>query len=161
MGSSHRPPHRCGPHALWPCRCCPCEGIDIQRHVPTGQRTEVDGFAADLHAQYGGVDALSQVEPVLSMRIHALAQGGRRWHGTQTQCTGEEGILALAFDGIKVVLAQAQQTEVALQDVAVGDTAAYREARVHHGVEVDALQILANQCQTGLVAQVVGQLFDD
>jgi hypothetical protein len=36
-----------------------------------------------------------------------------------------------------------------------------REGRVHQGVEVDALQILANQCQTGLVAQVVGQWFDD
>lgn len=29
------------------------------------------------------------------------------------------------------------------------------------GFEVDALQMLANQHQTGLVAQVVGELFDD
>ncbi|MDZ4187019.1 MAG: hypothetical protein U1D25_02765 [Hydrogenophaga sp.] len=29
------------------------------------------------------------------------------------------------------------------------------------GFEVDALQMLANQRQTGLIAQVVGQLFDD
>jgi hypothetical protein len=79
----------------------------------------------------------------------------------QIQCTGEEGILALAFDGIKAVLAQTQLTEVDLQDVAVVDTAEYREGRVHQTVEVDALQILANQRQTGLVAQVAGQLFDD
>lgn len=43
-----------------------------------------------------------------------------------------------------------------IQDVAVGDTAADREGRVHQAVEVDALQILANQRQTGLVAQVEG-----
>lgn len=52
------------------------------------------------------------------MRVHALAQGGRRWHSAQTQGTGEEGIFALACDGLKQVLAQTQQTEAALQDVA-------------------------------------------
>ena len=31
------------------------EGVYIQRHVPTGQHTEVNGFAADLRAQHGGV----------------------------------------------------------------------------------------------------------
>ena len=36
-----------------------------------------------------------------------------------------------------------------------------RPTQATSAVEVDALQILANQRQTGLVAQVVGQLFDD
>ena len=137
------------------------EGIHIQRHVPTGQHTEVNGLAGDLEAKHGGVDAVSQVKPGGGMRVHALAQGGRRGHSTQTQRTGEERVFALAFDGIEVVLAQAQQTEVAFEDVAVGNATAHREGRVDQAVDVDALQILANQCQTGLVAQVVGQLFEN
>ena len=136
------------------------EGVDVQRHIAAGQHTEVHRLAADFHAQHGGVDVIDQVKPRGRVRVHALAQGGRRWHGPQTQCAGEEGVFALAFDGIEVVLAQTQQAEVALEDVAVGHPRAHGEGRVHHGVEVDALQILPNQCQAGLVAQVVGQLFD-
>jgi hypothetical protein len=57
----------------------------------------------------------------------------------------KEGIFELAFDGTKIVLAQAQQTEEALQDVAVDDTRSNREGRVDQAVEVDSFEILANQ----------------
>lgn len=77
------------------------------------------------------------------MRIHALAQGCRGRHGAQVQGTGEKGILALAFDRMKIVLAQTQQTEVTLQDVAVGNTPADRKGRINQAVDVDALEILA------------------
>lgn len=94
------------------------------------------------------------------MRVPAFAQGGRRWYGPKIEGAGEDGLFPLALDSIKVVLAQAKQTEVALQNVAVGDAGAHWEGWGHEGVEVDALELLANQCQTGLLAQVVGKLFE-
>jgi hypothetical protein len=136
------------------------EGVHIQRQVATGQQTEVDGFTCDLHAEHGGVDALSQFEPVAGVGVEALAQGGRRWHGAQVQRAGEEGVCALGLDGVKVVLAQAQQAQVALQDVAVGDARAHREGGVNQRVQVDALQILADEGQARLAAQVISQLLD-
>ena len=39
--------------------------------------------------------------------------------------------------------------------------AAHRADRVHQGIEVDALEVFADQGQTGVLAQIVGQLFDD
>lgn len=51
------------------------EGFHIQRHVPAGQHTEVNGFAADLHAQYGSVDPIGQVEP-RSMRWRRVGDDG-------------------------------------------------------------------------------------
>ena len=76
------------------------------------------------------------------------------------QCTSKERIFALIFYGIEIILAQAQQAEVALEYVTVGNARSDREGRVYQCVDVDALQTLANQCQPGLIAQVLGQLFD-
>ena len=132
------------------------KGVHVQRNIATGQRTKIDALAGHLQTQHRRVDALGQIEPGKCVGIQALALGRRRWHGAKDQGAGEESVFALAFDGIKVVLAKAQQTQVALEDVAVGDTAAHREGGVYEGVEIDALEILANQGQTGLVAQVVG-----
>jgi len=103
------------------------KSIHIQGHAPTGQHTKVHGFVADLHAQYGRVDLIGQVNPRGCMCILALAKGGRPRHSAHNQGTGEEGIFTRAFDGIKVVLTQTQQTEVTLQDVAVGNTRADRD----------------------------------
>lgn len=125
-----------------------------------GQHTEVNWLAADLQAQDSGVDVIVQINP-RDMRVHAFAQGGRRGHGAQAQGTDEVGFVALTFDGIEVVFAQAQLTEVALQNVAAGDATTHREGRDNEGVDVDALQILTNPWRTGLVAQVVGQLFEN
>ena len=58
------------------------------------------------------------------------------------------------------ILAQAQQAQVALQDVAVGDARAHREGGVNQRVQVDALQILADEGQARLAAQVISQLLD-
>jgi len=52
--------------------------------------------------------------------VQTLTQRGRRGHCAQVQSAGEEGIFALAFDGIEIASAQAQQAEGALEDVAVG-----------------------------------------
>ena len=51
--------------------------------------------------------------------IQALTQGGAGRDIPQTQCTLEEGVSAEVLDGIKVVLAKAQQTKVGLENVAV------------------------------------------
>jgi hypothetical protein len=77
------------------------------------------------------------------------------------QGTGEESVFVLAFGRIKIAFAQTQQTEIAPQVVAASDTRADRKGQIHQAVDVDALEILANQCQTGVVAQVEGQLFDN
>lgn len=142
------------------CFDCPAvstnEGVHIQRHVPIGQLTEVNRSACDLEPEHHGFDVLHQIKARGCMHIHALAQGGRRWHSAQIQSTDEEGICALAFDSIKVVLAHTQQTEVTLENVAVDNTRADREGRITQAVGVNSLEILANHCQTGLVAQVVG-----
>jgi hypothetical protein len=50
--------------------------------------------------------------------------------------------------------------KVTLQDVAVGDARAHQKGRVNEGVEVDAFQVLADESQARLVAQVVRQLLD-
>ncbi len=137
------------------------EGVHIQRHIAAGQYTEVNTAPLDLHAQHPGVDAVNQLEPRRGMRVQALAQGGRRRHSVHTQGAGKEAVLALAFDGIEVVLAQAQQAQVALENVAVGDApklALHRKDQIDQSVEVDALEVFANQRQAGMSAQVVGQL---
>jgi len=131
------------------------ESIHVQRQLAAGQQTEVDGFAGVVHAQHGGIDALGQLEPVAGVGIEALAQGKRGRHGAQVQRAGEEGVGALGLNGVKVVLAQAQQAQIALQDVAVGDTRAHRESGINKGVEVDALEVFADECQARLAAQVV------
>jgi hypothetical protein len=66
----------------------------------------------------------------------------------------------LTFYGIIIILAKAQQANVALEDVTVVNARPNRESRVHECVDIAALQILANQCQPGLVTQVVGQFFN-
>jgi hypothetical protein len=99
--------------------------------------------------------------PLPRRRLFYEAQGGSRWRGPQVEGAGEEAILPLALDGLEIVFAQAQQREAALQDVAVGDAPAHRMGWVHEGFELDALEILANQGQAGLVAPLVGQLLDD
>ena len=104
------------------------EGIKVQGDVLTVQRTEVRRLAFDPHAEHGSVDALGQLKPVWGMGIQALAQRGRRRHSAQMQGAGKESVFTLTLDGIEVVFAQAQQAQVALQDVAVGDARTQREA---------------------------------
>ena len=74
--------------------------------------------------------------------------GGNRRHGAQVQRASEECVAALGLNGVKVVIAQVQQAQVALQYDAVGDARAHRESRVYKGVEFDALKVFADKCQS-------------
>jgi hypothetical protein len=58
------------------------------------------------------------------VQLSSVYSGKSRWHGPKLEGAGEEGVLPLALDGLEIVLAQAQQGEVALQDVANGDARA-------------------------------------
>lgn len=84
----------------------------------------------------------------------------QRRNRCKPQRAHKEGIIAEVLDGLEVILAQAQQGQVAFDDVAIGIPRANRESRIDHGVEIDLLEILAKKCQSGVGAEVVGQLFD-
>ena len=73
----------------------------------------------------------------------------------------EEGVGAKVLDRIKVVLAQAQQGQVGLEDVAVGNPRADWRGRINQRVDLDGLEILANKCQSCVGTEVVGQLFNN
>ncbi len=70
-------------------------------------------------------------------------------------------IIAPTGDGVEVILAQTQQGQVALEDGAVGNARANRKSRIDHGIDIDALEILADQSQPGVGTEVVGQFFDN
>ena len=46
-------------------------------------------------------------------------------------------------------------------DVAVGDAGAHRECRIDQAIDIDALEIFANECQSSVGAEVVGEFFDN
>jgi len=95
------------------------------------------------------------------MGIQTLAQGRAGRHILQTQCSLEECVGTEVFDGIKVVLAKTQQAQVGFEDVAIGNAGANWENRIDQGIDVDGLEILANKCQAGMRAKIVGQFFDN
>jgi len=111
-------------------------------------------------AQYGAVELIGQLAPLAAKGIEALAQGGARGHRTQTQGLVRKALGAKAFDGLEVVLAQGEQAQVALEDVAVGNPAAHRVLGVNQGRQVDALEQPPDQGQSALAAELVGQLLD-
>lgn len=51
------------------------------------------------------------------------------------------------IDGIKVVLTQTRQTEVALENVASDNASAKRGGRIDQPVNIDTLKIFANECE--------------
>jgi len=79
----------------------------------------------------------------------------------QIQRTFEEVVAPEVLDGIKVILAQAQQSNVGLENVAVGDTGSDGKGRIDQGFELGGLEILTNQCQTSVRTEIVGELFDN
>ncbi len=72
--------------------------------------------------QQGEVEFAHQLKPIGDVGVHALAQSGARGGSANAQGAREESITAEGFNGVKVVLALNQQTEVAFEDVAIGDT---------------------------------------
>ena len=53
-----------------------------------------------------------------------------------------------------------KQTKVALEDVAVGNARAHREGRIDQCVDIDAFEVLANERESGVRTQVIGQSLD-
>lgn len=161
QGQKPSTPAWCGPRALWPCNFCPWQRYPSStactqrtaRQSPQAYRPP--SSPAPLHRR----GQRSQTRRKNACPCAGV--GGRRGHSGQAQGSGEECVFALALDGIKIILANAQQAKVVLQDVAVGHPRAHRKGGINQAAEVDALQILANQCQTVLVAQVAGQFFEN
>lgn len=137
------------------------EGVDVQRQVASGQGAEVDGRAVDVQPQHGTVELVCQNAPFGAHGVKALAQRGAGGHGAQAQCLVGEALGAKVLNGHKIVLAQGEQAQVALEDVAVGNAATHRVLRVDHGRQVDALEQAPHQSQTTMAAQIVGQLLDN
>jgi hypothetical protein len=59
------------------------------------------------------------------------------------------------LDGIKVILGKEKQTKMGFDDVAVGHTRIYGKSRIDLGINLDGLEILDNNCQSGVKAKVV------
>lgn len=116
------------------------------------QRCVLEGFDVDGRMKY---------LPGRSVGIQTLTQGGTRRNAAQAKSAYEEGVSPKVLDGIEVVLAQTQQAQVAFKDLAVGNARANREGSINQRIEINSLEIFANECQTGMGAEVVGQLFDD
>ena len=95
------------------------------------------------------------------MGVQTLTQGRTRRNSPQAKSAHEEGVTPKVLDGIEVVFAQTQQGQVALQNVAVGNPRASRKSCVNQRIDIDALEIIANECQTGVGTEVVGQLLDN
>jgi hypothetical protein len=109
----------------------------------------------------GAVDRVGQFAPFAAHGVKALAQGGAGGHSTQAQGLVGKALLAKGFDGFEVVLAQGEHGDVALEDVAVGNTRAQWILGIDHGRQVDALEQAPHQGQATVAAQVVGQLLDN
>lgn len=95
------------------------------------------------------------------MGVHALAQRRARWSHRQTECAHEEGVAPKVLDGIKVTLAQTQQSKIGFEDVTAGCTRAHAELQIDQGVDVDAFKVFADKGQSGVGVEVARQLFDN
>ena len=137
------------------------KGIEVARGVATGQGTEVNGLAVDATAQQTLVHLSGQIKPGRGMGVQTLTQGGTRRNAAKPKSTHEEGVAPKVLDGVKVVFAQTQQGQVTFKDLAVGNARANREGWIDQRIKIDALEIFSNEGQTGVGAEVVGQLFDD
>ena len=99
------------------------KGVDFQPQVAGVQGAEVDGRAVDAQTQQGAADLIGQFALFGAHGVKALAQGRARRHGAQAQRPVGKALRAEAFNHPEVVLAQGEQGQVALEDVAVGDAA--------------------------------------
>lgn len=136
------------------------EGVDVQRQVAAGQGAKVDGRAIDVQAEHGAVDLVGQFAPCGAHGVKALAQCGARRHAAQTQRLVGKALGAKALDSFEIVLAQGEQGQVALENVAVGNPCAHRIRRIDHRGQIDALEQAPDQGQPTMAAQIVGQLLD-
>ena len=135
------------------------KGIEIHRGLAASQGPKVDGLPVDAAAKQQWVHLRGQLKPRCRVRVHALAQGRARGNSAQAQRTLEEGVVSKVLDRVKVALAQTQQGEIAFENLAVGNPRAHRKLRIDQ--RIDAFEIFANERQSGMGAEVVGQFFDN
>jgi len=128
------------------------KGIEVDRGVATGQGTEVNGLAVDATAQQTMVYLNSQIKLGRSVGVQTLTKGRTRRNRVQAKSAHEEGVGPKVLDGVKVVLAQTQQNQVTFKDVAVGNARANQKSRIDQCIKIEALEIFANECQTGVGA---------
>ena len=60
------------------------------------------------------------------------------------------GVAPKVLDGVKVVLAQAQQGHVTFNDLAVGNARANWEGWIGQRIDIDTLEIFANEYQSSV-----------
>jgi len=126
------------------------EGVEVQPHKAAVRRD--GGFGAFEQAQAEFVGVLAQFA---TEDIEPLTQPFGTGHLGDVQRFTEKAILAEGFDGFKVVLAQAQETHHALDDVGGLHAARYRQPSVQPWGSTGHFKALADQRQSGIGGQLV------
>ena len=137
------------------------KGIEIHRGVAASQDSKVDGLPVDAAAKQRLIHLRGELKPRCRVRVHALAQGRARGNNAQAQRTLEEGVVSKALDRVKVAFTQTQQSEIAFENLAVGNPCAHRKLRIDQRIDVNALEVFADERQSGMGAEVVGQFLDN
>jgi hypothetical protein len=134
------------------------EGIHVQRQPTAGQQPIVGTRAGQQRLdEHGHV-----VEQIARSRIHALAQCRAGGQKLDVQRLLEEGVATKVLDRVKVGLALHQQTQVAAQDVAVGNAIGYRQRRID-ALEgrCELVQIMADKGEPRYRGEVIVELLDE
>jgi hypothetical protein len=137
------------------------KAIEIHRGVAASQGSKVNGLLVDAAANKRPVHLWGQLEPRCRMRVHTLAQGRARENSAQAQRTLEEGVASKALDRVKVIFAPTQQGEIAFENLAAGNSRAHRKRRVDLRLDVNAIEVFADERQSGMGAEVAGQFLDN
>lgn len=130
--------------------------------MPSGQTLELYLLVAShalLHLLYVLHD-LAQHEQVRTAEF-LRAQRLARWQQLDAQRLLEEGIAAEVLDGVKVALALHQKTQVAAQDVAVGNPVGNGQRGINlleHRRQL--IQVMTHRSQTRYRCEIVVQLLD-
>ena len=137
------------------------KGLEIDWGVAASQGVKVAGLFVDAAAQQRLVHLRHQLKPRWRMRVHALAQRRTRGNADQAhQRTLKKCVVSKALNCIKVALAQSQQRGVAFEDRAVINARPQQELRVNQRIDVHASEVLADERQSSMRADVVEQFFD-
>ena len=95
------------------------------------------------------------------MGVDALAQSRTRRHPSQVQGRHEEGVVSKVLFLLKSFLPRHSRARVDFEDGAAGNARADRKSRIDQGIDMDAFEILADQRQSSVGAEVIRQLFDN
>jgi len=97
--------------------------VPVHGHVAAGQGTKIHRGACVRGREQREVEFTRQLEPRSCMGVQALAQSRARGRHANIERLGKEVVTPKFFNRIEVVLALHQQTQVGLQNIAVGDAA--------------------------------------